>query len=743
MGKEWYWSGSRSSTSKRGGGDKESAAANTTTTTPPSGCMSAVFHFFDFHHFQFPLHHHHQSSFKSTTSFLPDEDNTTLLKGVEAPRNSLELEETPLSSNLKQEEEEEENLKFPMGIQIKTSNNNRDTRSRSLVGGASNYDSSSEISSSPGAKTPNLVARLMGLDLLPETNSPSSSSSSFHEPPNHPPTKLNLHHHLRPRQVVLQNKPIIISHRNSMEVDVIAGTRSLPETPRVSSARRSVDVDHHHRLSLQINKENIGGGEDHHDFSRFSYLRRREIKQEDEYRSPSHYARQIVKQVKESVSRKVGLDITNTLRNRETILQAREEVFSQLKTKKSSSRALNKVASDQTSSPRKHSSTPASCSPRLSRFLEPKQKPVTTTPTITTTNYDNNKDHKIQTQPNVRVLSPKPKLQPVQEQQSSHSDKRPAKKCKKAASERFSPRLKKPPKSADVIRNKQEESFVRPSTANRANNPEKNSKKTPLSNDLFNISVPTLLPVKKEPSPPATKIPQKQVFLNVQSSKRTTSSSQLSSNSSQISYKQEPTRTPVARDNIDRSNGVAKITTTVGGAELEYITRILKRTGLDKHTPVSWFSPSHPLDPSIFHHLENNINPTSGSRCSGQLSLLCNRKLLFQLVDEILVDVLKPVINIKPWCCNYVRRRGHYYGSSMQQGLDLIDTLCLIIESFPCADCRVLEDIDGLIDRDLLKIMKLQNATSFEEEGDGVVIEIEKYILDSLIHETASLIRTS
>ncbi|KAK2653727.1 hypothetical protein Ddye_013583 [Dipteronia dyeriana] len=767
MGKEWYWSGSRSSTSKRGDNNN-----TTTSTTTPSGCMSAVFHFFDFHHFQFPLnHHHHQHHHQSPFISHHHEDrHHTVLKGVEAPRNSLELEETPSlssSSNLKQGEEEDEeeveNLKIPMGIQIKTNNNTRSSKS--------NYDSasSSEISSSSpgGANTPNLVARLMGLDLLPDktTNSPSnnssSSSSSFQEPL---PTKLNLnHHHLRPtRQALqtLQNKQI--SLHDVINTSSGSGTRSLPETPRISSARRS-DVDYHHRLSLQINKEIIinGGGEEV-EFSRFSYLRRREIKEEDEYyrrRRRSSSPRQIVEQVKESVTRKVGLDITNTLRNnRDTTLQSREEIFSQLKTKKNNSRALNKlVVSDnnQSTSPGKHSSTP-SCSPRLSRFLEPKHKHVTPPPTTATATAT---DLKIQAQPIRDNLSPKPKLQQQQQQQQQQSsqstsqDRRPAKKCKKATAgeQRL---IKMPPKTSDVIRNKQEESFVRPSSTGnkRANNADKNySKKTPLSNGLLiNISsVPssTLLPLKKD-----IKIPQKKVLLNAQSSKRVSSSSntQLSSNSSQISYKQEATRTLIARDNNnnidDRSNGgVATTTTTatstttitVSGAEhQEYITRILKRTGLDKHTPVSfttWFSPSHPLDPSIFHHLENNDNPTSDS---GQLSLLCNRKLLFQLVDEILADVLKPVINIKPWCnvIGSICRGCYYYG--YMHGSNLIDTLCLVVGSFPCADCRVLEDIDGLIDKDLPK-MKLQNEIAWEEEGEGVVTEIEKDILDSLINETA------
>lgn len=359
----------------------------------------------------------------------------------------------------------------------------------------------------------------MGLDLLPvnESQSPSyPSSSSCHETP-----KSNIHHHFRPRQH--QHGKLIISHRRSLDVDMTTvGTRSLPETPRISSARRS-DVDYHPRLSLQINKENGNAGEEV-EFSRFSYLRRKELKQDDEYRSPSQYARQIVNQVKESVSRKVGLDITNTLRSSRGAEQAREieELVSQLKAKKSYSKVLSKVV-DQ-SSPGKHSSS-TPCSPRLSRLLEPKQK-VTTLITTTKENITPHQQPRkssceaqasnvIQPQQAIKVLSSKPKLRPVQEQEKQHviNEQRPAKKCKKAtAGERFSTsRLKKPPQTTDIIRNRQEESFVRPSTANRAHCSDKNCKQTPLSNGLLNITVPTLLPVKKDPSPPATKLPQKQV----------------------------------------------------------------------------------------------------------------------------------------------------------------------------------------------------------------------------------------
>ena len=141
----------------------------------------------------------------------------------------------------------------------------------------------------------------------------------------------------------------------------------------MSSARRS-DVEH--RQSLQINKENNTVPFEDFESPRFSFSKRKYY--ENSCRSPSHYARQIVKQVKESVSRKVGLDITNTVKNRE---HGREESVGQFKFKKTPKTSVNE------SSPGKHSNS--SYSPRLSRFIDTKHKPSTTPPSPTTPKNQN------------------------------------------------------------------------------------------------------------------------------------------------------------------------------------------------------------------------------------------------------------------------------------------------------------------------------------------------------------------
>ncbi|KAI4351831.1 hypothetical protein L6164_006141 [Bauhinia variegata] len=687
MGKDWCWAAR--SFEKGAGADTE---------TPSAGCMYAVFQFFDFH----PFLHQQQTSFKPDSCISQD---YAVPKGAVAPRNSLDSEDGTLSSILK-----EENFKLPKSIQVKTSGS---TKAR--AGNAS--DLSSEISSSPGAKTPTLVARLMGLDLLPDAHSPSSASR-LSTPNSQGNPRL---HHLRPRQYIL-TKP-----RNSKDSDIVS-TRSLPESPRISASRRS-DVDHH-RLSLQINKENMGLGEEL-ELPRFSSLTKRKL-EEHSSRSPSHYARQIVKQVKESVSRKVGLDITNTVKSRE---QAREELFGQLRIKKSSKVSFK---GPDESSPGKQS-TP-SLSPRLSRFVDSnKYKPSTTTTPITPKDPDSqplksspSSAFHVQPQFTSVLTKSKPKALKAQELKVQ----KPVQKCKKIANERFNPRLKKPTQTSDIIRNKHEDSFVRTPSPTRANDIKSKSKKShPLSSNL--LTAPNLLPVKTDPSTAATKLPQIQSMVpDTQESKCT---SQLSSCSRQT-YDQEATCMLATRDSIkeDMSNGAS--ITGAEAPEFQYVTSILSRTGVEKGTTVSFtecFSSSQPLDPSIFHHLEQNPTSISSSTSSkdvqysiftpdNQLGLRCNRKLLFDLVDEILIEILRPY---KAWVGEDL------FNYNGMEGSQLIERVCKKIRSFRSANCQFLEDIDALIEEDMPK-PKLQGAEALEEEGEGLVAEIEGNILETLVHET-------
>ncbi|TKY45093.1 hypothetical protein E2542_SST31379 [Spatholobus suberectus] len=719
MGKERYWAGR---SSKRGVGGSAEAE-----TQAPSGCMCAVFQFFDFHPFHFPNinhHHHHQQTSFKPPSCTP-EDHTTVSKGAEAPRNSLELEDG--DGTISSFSSKEEDFKIPENIiQIKTSGGTR-------TSGGNLNDLSSEITSSPGTKTPTLVARLMGLDPLPGAHSPSFSSSysclSTPNPQGNVPPHL---HHLRHKQHV-QTK-----HRNSIDSSDIAATRSLPETPRISSARRS-DVDiHHHRLSLQINKENTNLGEDL-ELPRLSFSKRK--CDENNGRSPSHYARQIVKQVKESVSRKVGQDITNTLKTR-------EEIVGQFRSKKPPKTSL-KAIDETDNSPNKHSN-PSSYSPRL-RFID-KHKPSPTTAPLPITPKDQNMlklpPPPVNTQPQLpRVLTkPKPQALLLPEQQEFHHNNKSVPKCKKAANEKFNSRLKRPPQTSDIIRNKQEEPFIiRPTSPTRASDIKttKSKKTHPLSSNLLNNinNVPNLLPVKTDPSPPATKIPSKQSQACETTQESKSSCSQLSS-CSRPRYKQEGTSPLATRERSENKHNCASSTT---GAQphphtpeqLQYITAILARTtalnNQGKGTPTP---PTHPLDPSIFYHLEHPANDKDRNfPMKNELGHLWNRKLLFDLVDEVLKEILGSRGREKRlWFLKGVRCcRGSVEG--------LVERVWKRVGDFPRAKCEVLEDIDGLIEGEDMEREK--DGERMEEEGEGLVAEIEGNIWDTLVHETVMVMDSS
>ncbi|XP_009802125.1 protein LONGIFOLIA 1-like isoform X1 [Nicotiana sylvestris] len=702
MGKEWlYWGTSRSTKNK--GRRSEKGEINEQVTT--AGCMCAVFQIFDLPHFHLAnLNQQHQSH----PSLTKEDQEPVLLKGIEAPRNSLDLdEERPVLVENKSVStsliiSSEENLNIPVGIQIRTSIDSRSPRVSTSTSRGKTDDFSSEYSScSPGPKTPTLVARLMGL----ENYSPLSNIST------------------------INNTPTSTSHCKSLLVQKqvqglnITGTVSLPETPRVSSESRRSDVEYHHRLSLQINKENIGeesqGSAYQYNGKKMARRRRDDkLKQDDENTSPGYYARQIVKQVKERVSRKVGHDITNTVTSKDdnNVVLLNSNNYASVPnstvvllrpTKKP--KALNHLGDDN-SLVSKQSITPSS-SPRL-RLLETKNKlPVTTTST-------GNKTQTLQHSPR---LSSAAKIitnhksqdslwEEIKQKQQLHQ-----RSSKKGKGERY----EKPPLK-DPIYRKKEEQFVHSAATNKANITDNKCKKTALS---------TFFPPKKEPSSPPTKLLIK---------KSQESDACPLKRSTQLSCSSSHSYNTTLQESNKCTNGTTTTTSSVGREEFQYIERILKRAGIDKCTPVSFaklYSQSHPLDPCIFHHLEL-FHPSNFTVPRSSLSQRCNRKHIFQLVNELLVEILEPYyIKLNPiWL---KKRRLH----RQMNGLELINTLCMRIQSLPSANCQVLEDIDALIDKDLRKKELGIRGRVFEEEeeeGESIVLEIERDIFESLVHESVA-----
>ncbi|KAK9147668.1 hypothetical protein Scep_006425 [Stephania cephalantha] len=711
MGKvhQWQWSSGGRFTRRTSSGDnKESSSSSSTSSS--AGCMSGVLNLFDFHQFQFPMSN--QPCFKpnSSATLLQQEDLkpcTVISKGVQAPRNSLESEEgselfaklSPQASSRNMKDHHEHLLDDHVpaeAIQVVstkpakmgTAEGDHRTMARiRVVDELSSSDQSSCIGSPGLPKTPTLVARLMGLDLLPENGSPSpklpNSAQSYHQ-----------------RNAVQSRQPSRQIHKTNnkskFEDASITGTRSLPETPRISSARKS-DVDGS-RFSLQINKENAM--EEFDCLSRASSTRDHQQRRREHYyfnysrhdeemmnRSPSQYARQLAKQVKESVSRRVaGLDITNATREH----NADRTEASAPKSKKQKRPTKNSGGGhdDQLTNSSKHYSTN---SPRIRSAEQKNIKSQTSDQQQSVTHAS---DATIGTK-------------------STHQQRRSVDKCKKASCERFTQRREA------VMTN-------RASSAGKANlkiqEQKKSKKNTPLSiKDL--VGGPAAVNKEHQSIPSTTPIISSQTHqLPCSSSKPSESSTQLSSSSSPNSYQPHQQQSQRLLQFDSRDDKINNRT-----SEFHYVTEILKRTGLierdssssSSSSSSSIVSPSHPLDPSIFDCLEQH-------NWSSQRH---NRRLVFDLVDEILSEILRPYLIAKPWLRCLEQRN-----ERIRSGEELVQQIWSKIGRFPNANCQILQDIDDLIEQDLPNSSS-SPSTIIYEEYEPVVIEIERDLLDSLLLE--------
>jgi hypothetical protein len=198
-------------------------------------------------------------------------------------------------------------------------------------------------------------------------------------------------------------------------------------------------------------------------------------------------------------------------------------------------------------------------------------------------------------------------------------------------------------------------------------------------------------------------------------------------------YKQEGTATlstQETRTNVieDKFNGVSTIETHK--TEFQYITEILNKhvtTTTRKNVSFNtWFSPKHPLDPSIFNHLEHNFdNKDRNFTTKNQLGHCWNRKLMFDLVDEVLLEILKQKCWEKKLC--FLQRFCDQLTIT-----ELTERVWKRVGEFPCAKCEVLDDIDNLIEsEDMKKLINVEH----EEEKEDLVMEIEGNILDTLMYE--------
>lgn len=527
------------------------------------------------------------------------------------------------------------------------------------------------------AKTGNVVARLMGLEQIPD-QTPSRSSDGYSSQDQLSSLRVATFHRQRRETAAVTPPPLRhpLRPRNGNFLvappeDPRHGTRSLPDTPRMSSARKSWDADP--RLSLQLSlKENIAFalGEGNASFLSPSSLpakskRRISRLQQDENRSPRQYACDIMKQVKESVTRRIA--------------------GRSFEDPPAGSAGQKTKAVCQENGRQIWSSTAApSCSPRLRALDSPKKKPASPTPPPPPP------------PPLSRPSSPPP--QPIDREAA----KAASGKSKKPKSERFMGRMRKPP--AIVAR---EESFLSPPSSPQPR------KKCRSSSPAFVPGIRKEAPTFTSPSPSPSPSP-----------------SQQTSAPAPLRLRQTIGQLLISDDGDSRTRRSSN-SSVVGPEEYLYVRCVLERTGVQSHTPLSftaarWYSPSHPVDPIVFHQLERSFN-----RSSGALRQRCNRKLLFHLVDEVLAELL--------W------QRREPWQRIITDGESLMQSVWSRIRNFSAVGCREAPpDVDALVEADLpaANVRRLLLHPAVSQEAESVAAELGTSILDSLVAEAAAALLT-
>ncbi|XP_038979339.1 uncharacterized protein LOC103695962 [Phoenix dactylifera] len=697
MGREWHWSRSL------GKGDKESP-----------GCMSGMFQYFDFHHLLFT-----GSSRSVPPGSSPEVHNpTSQLKGVEAPRNSLELdEEKPPSASAIPEEYDD----VPVGVQVVL-------KPAALI---TLFEEERRSSQAETPRTPGVVARLMGLEVLPDQLScpttPCRKSPPLVESRKQygkKSKKKKLKRECR-RELVSPRQPL-----QSINCNVAGryemGSRSLPDTPRASSAR---SWDSYPRLSLQLQKESTNKA-----MQEFSYLcevsgdyslppspsspsmaksRKRDYQYENKSPRSHYYGREIVKQVKESISSRRGDSIDDF-------------AVRSSRTKPAEKKGTCYVdAWSQRKSPTMN--PPASCSPPRIRFLGPSKSRL-----------GDDRIPKSQQQPKfTRQRSPSPTLPSSNSFGSKDNvDGKAVKigpsKSKKASCERFTERIKKQHPASETAGPDALSSPSQPASMLQKHLSEKKCSSIPpfvrIKRKEASRPLSRPVPDRIQQYPSCSVQEQKLVNIGVEGA--------LMPLKSQSSPQR---RVPMEQD-----------------PEYRYMRSILEVAGITGVAIPSlrWYSSSLPIDPTIFHQLELELpffpaeEGQPQSKVEGEMILLgplrhrWNRKLLFHLVEEILGDLLRRPHLTTPTThqSHLIKHHDMDRGDKADGSELLLRELWRQIQSFPAADCQVVGDIDALVAGDLpeAKIRRLLVHPSVVEEAEDIALEVEQEIFDGVLVEVAA-----
>lgn len=162
--------------------------------------------------------------------------------------------------------------------------------------------------------------------------------------------------------------------------------------------------------------------------------------------------------------------------------------------------------------------------------------------------------------------------------------------------------------------------------------------------------------------------------------------------------------------------------------DLLYVRNVLVASGFTGDRAFSrWYLPNHPLDPSLFENIEHHCGYGSEQGKSLSNGSKWERRLLFDCINEVLLDILGPFFNDRPWV-----RNNKLNLRNMPAGKQLLRETWAAINHYLYTQSENCNTLENIVAKDLAKggvWMQLQNYVEI------VGCDLERAIYGDLIEE--------
>eukprot|EP00252_Welwitschia_mirabilis_P026259 TRINITY_DN8536_c0_g1_i2.p1 TRINITY_DN8536_c0_g1~~TRINITY_DN8536_c0_g1_i2.p1 ORF type:complete len:1123 (+),score=248.03 TRINITY_DN8536_c0_g1_i2:679-4047(+) len=159
---------------------------------------------------------------------------------------------------------------------------------------------------------------------------------------------------------------------------------------------------------------------------------------------------------------------------------------------------------------------------------------------------------------------------------------------------------------------------------------------------------------------------------------------------------------------------------------LQYVRTVLVASGFSSDRVFAcWHSPNQPLDPSLREKVETlfEIDGNDEENCQ----IRWDHVLLFDCTNEVLIRVLGPYLNNRPWVRNIKESI-----SRMPTGKQLLKETWAEINYFMDTEWESSNILENIIERDL---QRERTWLDVRNDLDGVAYEIDKCIFNELVEE--------